>query len=54
MDIVDVPEHRGDPGENADLCFHPSRTARSTADLQLSASSTLRNQGEKSENRRSI
>jgi hypothetical protein len=29
MDLVHVLEHRRDPGENADSCFHPSRTAPS-------------------------
>src|SRR4051794_16730787 len=28
MDLVDVFECCRDPGENADPCFHPSRTAR--------------------------
>ena len=26
MDFVDVPERCGDPGENANSCFHPSHT----------------------------
>src|SRR4051812_44847451 len=28
IDLINVPENRRDAGENADLCFHPSRTAR--------------------------
>jgi len=28
MDLVDVPEHRRDPGGNANPCFHPSGTER--------------------------
>jgi len=28
MDLIDVPEHRRDPGENADPCFYPSGIER--------------------------
>src|SRR5215203_5198334 len=29
MDLVDIPEHRREPSEDVNPCFHPSRTARS-------------------------
>jgi hypothetical protein len=37
MNLIDLPEHRKDPDENSDPCFHPSPIARFDRHLQLSA-----------------